>query len=151
MPMRLEGKEGSFELLIAGYQFPSIETGKWDPNWLTIEGNAVIKDRSWSFCDPCLTTFEAADMADWLDDLCSGREKSPYCHLVEPNLQFEKVSANDIRVSFALESAPPWATHGDDWTMHGFEVPIGSNLQMAAAQLRDQLRRFPVRGDLSDN
>jgi hypothetical protein len=51
-----------------------------------------------------------------------------------------------LRVSFALNSAPPSAKEGDDSATDGFNVSIGPDLLKAASDLRDQLKTFPVRG-----
>ena len=144
--MKLEGPHGTFELSIVTYQFPQIDTEYWDANWLIVEGKVGLHGRSWTFRDPCLMTDEAERLAHWLADCASGVAEKEYCGFTEPNLQFDRTSLSSIRIGFALESAPPWATPGDDWTKHGFEVTIGPQLAIAAEQLRSQLAAFPVRG-----
>jgi hypothetical protein len=109
-------------------------------------GEVNLGTKAWSFRDPCLTTSEVAGLAQWLDQLVDGAALNPYYSFTEPNLQFDRVSDRAIRVSFALECAPPWAERGDRWTKHGFEVPIGPGLRRAAAELRCDLARFPERG-----
>ncbi len=145
--MLLRGRRASLRLSVLRYQFPQITTDEYDANWLIIRGHVSLDQRSWSFRDPCLTTFEVRQLADWLDRLARGDEVEPSCAFIEPNLRFEKLSDRAIRVSFALESAPPWAKPGDPWNEHGFEVLIEKHLETAAGQLRAQLRAFPERGD----
>ena len=145
--MLLRGRRASLRLSILRYQFPQITTGEYDANWLIIRGHASLDDRSWTFSDASLTTFEVRQLADWLDSLARGDEVEPQCDFIEPNLQFERNSDKTIRVSFALESAPPWAKPDDSWNEHGFEVLIDKHLKTAAEQLRAQLRAFPERGD----
>ncbi len=145
--MLLMGPRASVRLSVLRYQFPHITTGEYDANWLIIRGHVSLDDRSWSFSDPSLTTFEVRQLADWLDGLARGDEVEPHCDFIEPNLQFERTSDRAIRVSFALESAPPWSKPGDPWKEHGFEVLIDKHLETAAGQLRAQLRVFPERGE----
>ncbi|MFI4936084.1 MAG: hypothetical protein ACHP7N_15835 [Caulobacterales bacterium] len=142
----LEGQDGSLRLSVLRYQYPEIEDDEWDSNWLVVEGRVSLNGKEWRFCDPCMTTLEAMQLADWLDALSQGTAERDYAAFTEPNLQFDRTSASNIRVSFALESAPPWAKPGDDWTKHGFEVFIGPGLAVAAQQLRRQLARYPMRG-----
>jgi hypothetical protein len=144
--MLLTGDESWFRLVIAGYQFPEITNDEWDSNWLIVDGSVSLTGREWRFRDPCLTNFEATRLADWMEACARGNPAKPYCGFVEPNLQFDLIDAQTMRVSFALESAPPWAKKGDDWTKHGFNFPVGPALVKAASDLRHQLERFPVRG-----
>lgn len=144
--MTLEGKTSSFHLLIADYQFPEIKDDKWDSNWLVVEGLVSIDGKEWPFCDPCLTTFEAILLAEWLDATSKGIAQKAYCAFTEPNLEFERLSTDAIRISFARECAPPWAKRGDGLATYWLEVSIGPALATAAAQLMHQLERFPVRG-----
>ena len=57
--MLLRGRCASVRLSILRYQFPHITTGEYDANWLIIRGHVSLDDRSWTFSDPSLTTFEA--------------------------------------------------------------------------------------------
>ncbi len=145
-PMVLTGGDSWFRLIIARYQFPDNTTDEWDSNWLIIDGSVRLNGREWRFRDPCLTTFEAEDLAGWLEACALGKAVHPYCAFTEPNLQFDLVDPQTMRVSFALESAPPWAKQGDDWTKHGFNLDVGPDLVKAASELRYQLQNFPVRG-----
>lgn len=140
------GRDAWFLLTISGYQFPNVSDDEWDSNWLVIEGHVNLRGREWRFRDPCMTTFEARSLADWLEALSQGAQALPYCALTEPNLEFDRVSEKAIRVCFGLESAPPWAKRGENWTKHSFAVPIGPALADTAAQLRRQLAGFPERG-----
>ena len=142
----LASNESSLRLRIADYQFPDIDDDEGDANWLLIEGVVDLAGRGWRCRDPCLTTFEANRLADWLDACANGTPKDPYCDVIEPNLQFELIDPKTLRIAFALEVAPPWSERGDDWTMHGFELRVGPLLTQAATELRNQLRQFPVRG-----
>jgi hypothetical protein len=148
--MILEGRDGSFDMAIAQYQFPEREQVDLDANWLVVAGRVTLRRREWRFRDPCLTTFEVARLAAWLEESARGVGKGTGCCFIEPNLNFYGPSNGAIRVSFALESAPPWAKRGDDWDKHGFDVPVGPALATAAQQLRRALGRFPARGTVED-
>jgi hypothetical protein len=137
---------GDSWLIIVRYQFPENTTDEWDSNWLIIDGSVRLNGKDWRFRDPCLTTFEAEDLAGWLEACALGKAAHPYCAFTEPNLQFDLVDPKTMRVSFALETAPPWAKQGDDWTKHGFDLDVGPALLKAASELRHQLQNFPVRG-----
>ncbi|MES2452698.1 MAG: hypothetical protein V4610_19270 [Pseudomonadota bacterium] len=148
--MTLQGPDGSFDLAIVQYQFPMRQELDLDANWLIIGGRVTLQGREWRFQDPCLTTFEVVRLANWLEASALGQASGRGCGFTEPNLDFHGPSNGAIRVSFALESAPPWARRGDDWDKHGFDVPVGPALTIAAAQLRHALAVFPVRGTMED-
>jgi hypothetical protein len=139
-----------FQLTIVDYQFPHLTDDHWDANWLMISGSVQLSGKAWNFKDPCLTTFEALGLADWLEACAHGAPEKPYCSFTEPVLQFDLPDAGTLRVSFALEASPPWGKQGDDWDKHGFNLPVGPQLLTAAADLRRQLERFPVRGPKDD-
>ena len=149
--MKLVGQNSSLDLVIVGYQFPDITEGGWDSNWLLVKGIACLDGKKWEFVDPCLTTLEAQRLANWLEATAQFENTGPYCDFVEPNLQFSRRRPNIVRISFALESQPPWADDEDDWDKHGFEVPVGPALLAAAKQMREQLRKFPIRGTLGSD
>ncbi len=119
------------ELRNVGYQYPdNVGDGSgrdWDANWLVVAGDAVTDDgRSWSFRDPCLTTWEARSLGEWLGAVADGSmPPSPFdgskaerlLVFTEPNVAFslEARSGEDvvIRVHLSLESRPPWFGPGD--------------------------------------
>jgi hypothetical protein len=111
--MRLRGNNSSaLELRFVGYQFPDDSTTEYDSNWLLIEGHVSHPQGDWSFRDPCLLTYEASDLADWLEAIAAGQEGQPWAGFIERNLSFEVVAATDervLRVSFALEAHLPWS------------------------------------------
>lgn len=94
---------------------------------------------------PCLTTFELQRLADWLDQVAAGTAEQNFCGFTEPNLDFERVSDTSIRIKLSLEALPPWANRDGDLGDVGFEVSIGSQLNVAATSLRWFLGQFPVR------
>jgi hypothetical protein len=139
------GANGSLRVGVDRYQFPDIVDDDWDSNWLVVYGEADLDGRAWSFRDPCLTTFEVVRLADWLDHVVARQAAQSICGFTEPNLEFERISDEAIRVSFWLEALPPWAKPGSDLGDIGFEVPINNALSTTATCLRSILSRFPIR------
>ncbi len=137
-----EGSNGSLRIGVDRYQFPEITDDDWDSNWLMVHGDAVLDGKGWSFSDPCLTTFELERLADWLDQVSRGRAEKPFCGFTEPNLDFKRVSDDEVRIAFSLEALPPWRKRDGEI---GFNVPINDQLGAAANSLRALLTRFPIR------
>jgi hypothetical protein len=144
--MRLSGRDVLFDLRFAGYQFPGDATSEYDSNWLVVEGVVRHPRGDWRFRDPCLLTYEVARLADWLEAVGAGTEPESWCGFIEPNLSFE-VAGKDLervlRVSFAIEARPRWATADEEVAV---EFPLATlDLGPAVATLRAQLREFPQR------
>ena len=143
--MRLRAASGNaFELLVLRYEFPDITEDRWDANWLVVSGKVTTADNGWQFVHPCVTTFELADFADWLDTLATDGEQYAF---TEPNLAFTYSAqpAPALRVRFAHESAPPWVT-GDAPELI-LEFPLDeTDVHAAAAELRNALIEYPIRG-----
>jgi hypothetical protein len=150
--MPLSGSDGqAIELQIAGYQFPETLNDRFDANWLVIAGRVRHPSGCWIFRDPCLLTFEFAQLAGWLEAVEAGKQDNAEISFIEPNLWFrlgEYDPGAALRVFFELESRPGWAScrvafANDLWV----EFPLGElDLKRAAADLREQLVRFPERG-----
>jgi hypothetical protein len=140
-----EGPTGSLRIGVERYQFPEITDEHWDSNWLMITGDAVLDGKSWSFRDPCLTTFEMERLANWLDQVSSGKVEQAFCGFTEPNLDFEQVSDATLRIAFSLEALPPWSRSDGDFGEIGINIPIDDRLGAAASSLRALLARFPIR------
>jgi hypothetical protein len=137
------------EFDIVGYQFPNADLDGWDSEWLIVAG-AVSCDRGkWKFRDPCLTTFELQALAEWLRSR-TDKGSSTEIGFTEPNLSFARTGAGtteELTISFAQESAPPWATEQEKYG-NGFSLgfPIALNDCAAWADSIDKiLERFPVR------
>jgi hypothetical protein len=162
--VRLTSTDGAVvELGPTGYQFPDTVAdgqGDWDANWLVIAGQVRLSDgRSWAFTDPCLTTWEARSLGDWLWGVVSGVVvPTPFCGtgdevlkvFTEPNVALSLArrtsSHATVRVHFSLESSPPWVT--DDGDMFNFfvsvEMPL-AGLAAAVATWTEELAKFPER------
>jgi len=141
-----------FELRIAGYQFPSMETVEYDSNWLMIQISVSHPKGNWASTDPCLLTYEVAQLADWLQAIHDGESVEPVIRFIEPNLEFHLTKTADggnkaLCVFFQLESRPPWAKatavgERDLWVE--FDL-TEIDLAAASRQLREQLQQFPQR------
>jgi len=90
----------SVELRPIRYQFSAApsEPGDWDANWLEIRGRVrTVAGESCEFEDPCLTTWEARVLGDWLQAAADGRapvtqtpteDSEELLTFTEPNLGF---------------------------------------------------------------
>jgi hypothetical protein len=147
------------ELRIVNYQFRTLKdqlmgreiTDDHDANWLDIEISACARGRSWKTIEPCLLTWEVERLAKWLEGLAEGGTQEIEPEFVEPVLRFVVADHPSVRrrlrVYFELESRPSWAPskgypNEDFW----IELEGGPDeLRSWAADLRQQLARFPIR------
>lgn len=160
--MNLLATDGTrFSLSITGYQFPG-NTGSgpydWDANWLNVAGDLRLPDgRRHSFVDPCLTTWEARQLADWLSPVAAGMavpakdEGGPDLTFTEPCVAFSLAvsSTGDLvlRVYLSLEAEPPFVVAGQRGMFENY-IPLATNhaaVLRAATELTSELSAFPVR------
>lgn len=166
--MRLVSSNGALvELRPTGYQFRQAgRTGAgradstaesyadWDANWLMIRGDVRAADgRSWSFTDPCLTTWEAERLSAWLDAVSRDAEDRDAAVFTEPNISFF-IDGRDrdrvrMRVRFSHESLPGWQP-GDTagWQAREYLVALEVSTADLAGAVRawDRERQaFPAR------
>jgi hypothetical protein len=147
--MLLKTDDTEFEMAIVGYQFPHLEHEPYDADWLRVNIRVKHPRGSWSSLDACLLTWEGVHLAEWLESVAGGKDVDSDESFLEPNLRFELLSdgLNKLRVYFELESRPSWAPHdgaGMDDLWLEFDVNA-DELRNAAASLRADLHRFPVR------
>jgi len=146
--MKLTSPDGSsLSLTIWGYQFPALEGEEYDSNWLLVRVDVKTPTASWSSTDPCLLTYEVAQLADWLEQLGTGRPPERTIGFIEPNLEFsvtEDKSAKEVlRTRLSLECRPPSVPRGGHAQI---DFPLAEiDLKSAAADLLAQLRRYPPR------
>lgn len=150
--MRFARDDKSLELHILGYQFPGIETERYDSNWLVVEGKVAHPRGGWTFRDPCLLTYEVRRLADWLDSLARDEPSSECVVFVEPNLELHWIESDTegcVRVTFDLKASPPWAARdGAEDEPCRIDFPVTEiELRRAAASLREQLEKYPQRGE----
>jgi hypothetical protein len=156
--MELTALNGSaFKLEILGYQFPEIETCKWDSNWLIIQVTVAHPKGNWTASDACLLTFEMARLADWLENIGDGKEVDATLHFLEPKLIFHLVHSDcedkALRACFQSRLRPPWEKSDivhftaslDDCDLW-VQFPLNEiDLKTASRQLREQMKQFPTR------
>lgn len=164
--MRLTSIDGAeIELRPRGYQYPSVGGNgphDWDANWLVIRGDVRLPDeRRWHFEDPCMTTWEATELAGWLRSVAAGEVRaSPFpaddeqlLVFTEPNLGFSLAAttegARSVRVHFSLEAGPPWAPPPEvDADLYGFFVTVTATvaeLTRAVEEWERERAPFPPR------
>lgn len=162
--MKLTSGDGaSVDLRPLAYQYPGIAAAgehDWDANWLVINGEVRLPDgRGWAFSDPCLTTWEARALGDWLRAVGTGDvEPTDFggdgeerlAVFTEPNVAVSLAErageSAAVRVHFSLESRPPWLTSEVD--LYDFFVRLDLPLQALSAAVDDwdrELSSFPVR------
>jgi hypothetical protein len=161
----LSADHASVELSVARYQFPGIQgqgDSGWDANWLQVAGAVAMADgKSWSFEDPCMTTWEAAQLGSWLNAVADGLvPPSPLCtgqdeHMlvfVEPVVAFslqERLGDRvQVRVHLSLEALPQWLRGDEQPDIFSFYIVLdmsAAELASAAADWTGNLRRFPRR------
>jgi hypothetical protein len=149
-PLHFSSDGSAIELRILDYQFPDNLRGQYDADWLRVEGVVTHPNGNWRFCDPCLLTWEALALAKWFECWDDSAKAHTSIGFIEPNLSFSRIDSfrgSVLRISFELESRPPWAGKGvvgesDIW----LEFPLNLSAARIAAQImRNQLKPFPVR------
>jgi len=92
-----------------------------DPDWLMIRGEARTPEgQSWVFVEPCLRTWEARQLGEWLGQVAAhevhpaapGGEETALLEFTEPNLAFVFEARHGqevrLRVQLSAEALPPW-------------------------------------------
>jgi hypothetical protein len=163
--VKLESLNGHFvEIKVAGYQFGSgpRSTGadvNWDANWLVIHGKAWDGAHSWEFDDPCMTTWEARELAAWLRGLgdaspanrAAAEADEVTLWFTEPNLTFTRGNISQgittLDVYFSAESRPPTGSNDDrEGLGHKVRLTIPqADIAEAASRWDEDLGEFPVR------
>ncbi len=162
--VRLESLNGHFvELTVTSYQFGTGQSTTsevdWDANWLVIHGKAWDGTHSWEFDDPCMTTWEARELASWLRGLGNASRVANAATeptevtlwFTEPNLTFALSSASqgiaELAVYFNAESSPPTGSNDDeDGLGHTVHLTIPqADIAKAVGHWEQDLRGFPVR------
>ncbi|KPM56691.1 hypothetical protein ACG83_02030 [Frankia sp. R43] len=172
--MLLSSDDGaSVELRVVGYQYPATKTGGWDGNWLVIAGVVrAVSGAPWLFVDPCLTTWEARDLARWLREAAADRPTgarrlvrwlreavadrltgtsgaADRLVFVEPNVGFSVAARGrdtlTLRVHLAAEAAPP-SPDGRRQAASDLDLSLtAADLQAAAVAWEENLADFPER------
>jgi hypothetical protein len=152
------------ELTPVAYEFPDHRSSglerDWDANWLMIRGEVRHPDGSeWTFTDPCLTTWEARELGDWLTAVARGHVTPAVratgrvdLFFTEPNLTFSLTGADErqceLAVHFSLEALPPWLQRPSRPGIFDYAVTLTitrDDLTEAVQTWRQQLHQFPIR------
>ena len=149
--MRLHTSANALDLVVVRYEYTDLSEDRWDSNWLVVNGTASIGGETWRFTDPCVTTFELADLADWLDDVARNASAAPAFELTEPLISFAYIlePAPALVVRLGYEAAPPWLDAGArlQGEHAALTCPLGEvNVSDLASQVRAVLMDFPIRG-----
>jgi len=148
--MLLRGNDTTeFELKVVGYQFPHLAHEQYDSDWLNIRIRVKLSQGTWTATDPSLLTWELVSLIEWLESIADSNRVDSEASFMEPNLRFELIEEEPkrLRIYFELESRPSWAPHdgaGMDDLWAEFEVEE-EELRDAAASLREDLKRYPIR------
>lgn len=92
--MKLFGKEKSFELHVAGYQYSEYEN-YYDANWLTVRIKAHDEKYAWEAEDPCMLSYELASLKDWFCEILKGKS-SELIDFMEGELGFKYNNETEI-------------------------------------------------------
>jgi hypothetical protein len=142
-----------FHLELLGYKYPDAEGEPYDANWLLVRVDAAGPQGAWSVTDPCLLTYEATRLADWLESLAKGTRAAPALSFLEPSLLFRQVEREGgekfLRIHFGSLVHPGWASEApaagvnpDLW----LDFPLAEiDLTAAAKSLKAELKRYPRR------
>lgn len=174
--MLLRDLRTSIELVVGGYQFPDIGSGdqpddpeSWDSNWLIIHGTVTTDAGSpWSFRQPCLTTWDVTQLADWFQNVAAGlirtlppearelnkasfEESGPagWLTFTEPHLSFAVGAQSEARVELLIGlshelARPPLDSQRPTRSQITIQT-TPQDAQDAAAALQEYLATFPAR------
>jgi hypothetical protein len=165
--MKLSSSEGAFvELTAVRYEFPRSTRGgpggDWDANWLIVRARVRMADgRSWSFEDPCLTTWEARSLGRWLHGVVSGQvTPAPFEDgddagleaFTEPNVALGLAARTGeeatVRMHLSLEARPGWLPDDESVDVFRYFVAVRVPLAEVARAADDwdqELVPFPQR------
>ena len=154
--MIINGIENQFlEIQVQQYQYPQITEGKWDANWLQVQFKIQHPETQVESNVPCLLTFEVESWAEWMELLSTNPAKAKSSHwFTEPCLYVELLNEPNadikhLRISFDLELKPEAYDRDDRAFYLDFHLD-NHQLVALASDLRAELAKFPVRGDLEE-
>ncbi|WP_438503489.1 WapI family immunity protein [Deinococcus alpinitundrae] len=166
--MILREGEVVVELSVEDYQFPHIQDEEWDADWVFIRLQLQVGEHQWERTDPALTTFELENLAAWLQEVAQHADVfgswkhnrlSTACFFTEPNLTFKAYSGHvsgqpvTLRLFLTHEFLPSFKQHLPNHSLNEdiqevyLEFGVDeAQLRILSDQIRQDLRRFPVRG-----
>ncbi len=146
--MLLKSADGSeFELSIEGYEFPQIVDDESDSNWLRVRIRLKNREAEAQTTDPCLLTWEAAELLEWIKYLTGLEGSVGYVpDFTEPNPRFLilRNTPESVRfeVSFIFEKKSTPTK-----TMSVIIEATKRDLLLAARSLQIEIDRFPTRAN----
>ena len=148
--MRIRNGDGDeFQLVIVRYQHPDVHEDRWDSNWLVVNGTVAAAGEQWAFTEPCVTTFELADLADWFEELAADGDQPSTFEFAEPNLRFSYTPWPEraVQLTLAQESAPSSLSVDDRRAGVTVAFPMpGATAVDLASEIREALVDYPIRG-----
>ncbi len=142
--MILRGADNvSFTLEIVSYQF-SAPADRDDANWLVIKGQLAGTARDWFFTEPCLLTFEAEQLLQWLKAVIQ-RNAMQAISFLEPELSFSILEyyASGVKLHLSVQS---YDKVDRDWKQYPISLNLSDeNLRCAMQEWESEITRFPVR------
>jgi hypothetical protein len=148
--MRLTSASGDeFQLVIIRYQHPDVHEDRWDSNWLIVNASVVAGGERWGFTEPCVTTFELSDLADWFEELAEDGGQPASFEFAEPNLRvaYTPWPRPAVQLTLAHASAPPGMSEVERRTGATVEFSMsGSQAAALANEIRKALMDYPIRG-----
>ncbi|WP_084474275.1 WapI family immunity protein [Deinococcus pimensis] len=165
--MRLHEGNVTFELDVAGYQFPHLHDDPLDAEWLDVRLRLRVGGHDFTQVDPALTAGELVALTGWLREVAlhlptfaawRGPTLTTRIDFTEPNLAFEVRGGHPtgapatLRVCLAAESRPPFHALLDRFPREGDPDEVWVDfaldeevLKATIGRLEETLRRFPVR------
>ena len=145
--MQFQSDQQSIKLHIMGYEIMVIEEEPFEANWLMVRIEVHSPDARWTVTEPCLTTYEIEDLANWLEAVQFDTAAETAITFQKPLLAFRLVKEPGapaaLRVYYSLPELQIDRTGVQNGRLD-FALPE-LNLAMAVADLRAQLKRFPPR------
>ena len=135
---------------VAGHEFPHLEHEPYDSDWLNIHVRVTHPRGAWSKTDPCLLTYELAQLVAWLNSIAEDSPAHAEEEFLEPELRFEWFGEdkNILRVYLDYSLRPTWSPANEEEELFVEFAVTPEDLREAAASLRDDLQMFPVRVEM---
>jgi len=139
----------SVKFKVINYEFPNINNGTWDSNWLIVDWQVYSKFGNWHTISPTMLTFEIYNLMLWFDDLSKNMcPEDNSIIFVDHDWRFELLNEYNapikkIRIKYNVVLPPEELPDSD-----GYYVDIFANdeeMRRIALDLRSEVARFPVR------
>jgi hypothetical protein len=157
----------TLQLWIEGYQYLDLDGYHWDLNWLSVYVRWQRGSEIWQACDPCLSTEEVLELADWFQALPTCQMTSTDITFMEPGLKFEWLVDQCLLRIYLREELDPRRSDNlpsllqpvitkhsvtDDPEDFYLEFPLSPvNIQTQLKALHTMAAQFPVRHERNLN